>query len=164
MMKMLPRSNATLLVRTDFSDHKAWEAIRATIGTPNDDGFMAYASVSLPPSSGRSRTTSRSPTWIFMSSPTPSMKKASSEVSEGTFPRCSGLVQATSQSSAAPVYRALLDPDVIAKWRVPAGMHSDVHELPCPRRRLVPDLVQDAVSRCYRGRYSRAVNRSSQSG
>lgn len=28
----------------------------------------------------------------------------------------------------AAVYRALIDPDAIARWRVPEGMHSEVHE------------------------------------
>jgi uncharacterized protein YndB with AHSA1/START domain len=28
----------------------------------------------------------------------------------------------------AAVYRALLDPEAIARWRVPDGMHSEVHE------------------------------------
>ncbi|MCW2918443.1 MAG: hypothetical protein JWN52_6511, partial [Actinomycetia bacterium] len=31
------------VVRTDFSDPAAWEAIRVTIETPNEDGFAAYA-------------------------------------------------------------------------------------------------------------------------
>ena len=29
----------------------------------------------------------------------------------------------------ATVYRALLDPDAVARWRVPDGMHGEVHEL-----------------------------------
>jgi hypothetical protein len=44
-MNMLPESRATLLLRTDFSDQKAWEALRTTIGSPNEDGFMACAEV-----------------------------------------------------------------------------------------------------------------------
>jgi uncharacterized protein YndB with AHSA1/START domain len=32
------------------------------------------------------------------------------------------------KASRAAVYRALLDPDAVAKWRVPAGMSSQVHE------------------------------------
>jgi uncharacterized protein YndB with AHSA1/START domain len=31
-------------------------------------------------------------------------------------------------ASRSEVYRALLDPDAVAKWRVPAGMTSQVHE------------------------------------
>ncbi|MEU8800472.1 hypothetical protein [Spirillospora sp. NPDC048819] len=44
-MKMLPRSGATLLVRTDFHDPEKWKALQATIDTPNEDGFMASARV-----------------------------------------------------------------------------------------------------------------------
>lgn len=51
-MKMLPRSGATLLVRTDFSDHRAWEAVHVTIDTPNEDGFRAYAKVLDDPAYG----------------------------------------------------------------------------------------------------------------
>jgi hypothetical protein len=42
---MLPPSDATLLLRTDFSDQKAWETLLMTIGSPNKDGFMASAEV-----------------------------------------------------------------------------------------------------------------------
>ncbi|MFI0354575.1 DUF6924 domain-containing protein [Actinomadura sp. 9N407] len=34
-----------LVVRTDFSDQQAWEAVRTTIETPNEDGFRAYGEV-----------------------------------------------------------------------------------------------------------------------
>lgn len=44
-MKTLPWTNATLLIRTDFSDQEAWETVCATVGTPNEDGFMASARV-----------------------------------------------------------------------------------------------------------------------
>ncbi|MEU5993157.1 DUF6461 domain-containing protein [Spirillospora sp. NPDC047418] len=44
-MKTLPQSLAAQLVRTDFSDDRAWAAVRATIETPNEDGFRAYAGV-----------------------------------------------------------------------------------------------------------------------
>jgi hypothetical protein len=42
---MLPWSNSTLLVRTDFSDPGAWDTLRTTISTPDDDGFLANAVV-----------------------------------------------------------------------------------------------------------------------
>jgi uncharacterized protein YndB with AHSA1/START domain len=32
------------------------------------------------------------------------------------------------KASRAAVYRALLDPQAVARWRVPTGMSSDVHE------------------------------------
>ncbi len=47
-MNMLPLSglsDATLLLRTDFSDQKAWEALLTTIGSPTEEGFMANAEV-----------------------------------------------------------------------------------------------------------------------
>jgi len=47
----------------------------------------------------------------------------------------------SSQHVDAPrsaVYRALLDADAIAQWRVPAGMSSEVARVRRPRRRLVP--------------------------
>lgn len=41
-MKNLPQSDATLLVRTDFSDEAAWEALRSVVTTPQEeDGFLA---------------------------------------------------------------------------------------------------------------------------
>jgi hypothetical protein len=44
-MNMLPPSDATLLVRTDFSDQKAWEALRTAVGSPTEEGFMATVEV-----------------------------------------------------------------------------------------------------------------------
>jgi hypothetical protein len=38
----LPKTTSTPLLRTDYSDQKAWEALLAAIATPNEDGFMAY--------------------------------------------------------------------------------------------------------------------------
>jgi uncharacterized protein YndB with AHSA1/START domain len=32
------------------------------------------------------------------------------------------------KADRATIYRALLDPDAVARWRVPAGMSSEVHE------------------------------------
>ncbi|MFC9436540.1 DUF6924 domain-containing protein [Nocardia sp. NPDC057030] len=40
-MKSLPQSDATLLIRTDFSDPEGWEALRTAVTTPNDDDFAA---------------------------------------------------------------------------------------------------------------------------
>jgi hypothetical protein len=42
-MKMLPNSEFAQVVRTDFSDQAAWDAIRAGIRTPDPQfGFVAY--------------------------------------------------------------------------------------------------------------------------
>ncbi|GAB2825282.1 hypothetical protein GCM10027176_32160 [Actinoallomurus bryophytorum] len=41
-MTTLPKTVSTPLLRTDFSDETAWEALLAAIATPNEDGFMAY--------------------------------------------------------------------------------------------------------------------------
>jgi hypothetical protein len=41
-MTPLPKTVSTPLLRTDFSDQKAWEALLAAIATPNADGFIAY--------------------------------------------------------------------------------------------------------------------------
>ncbi len=40
-MKSLPQTNATLLVRTDFSDEAAWQALHTAVHTPNEDDFLA---------------------------------------------------------------------------------------------------------------------------
>lgn len=40
-LKSLPRTDDTLLIRTDFSDNSAWQALRREITTPNEDGFLA---------------------------------------------------------------------------------------------------------------------------
>ncbi|GAA2152843.1 DUF6924 domain-containing protein [Actinomadura napierensis] len=40
---MLPSSQSTLLIRTDFSDQDAWEALRTAVRTPNEEGFTAEA-------------------------------------------------------------------------------------------------------------------------
>lgn len=37
----LPRTDDTLLIRTDFSDHAAWQALHTAVTTPNEDGFLA---------------------------------------------------------------------------------------------------------------------------
>jgi hypothetical protein len=40
-MKPLPQSQVTLVIRTEFSDHGAWEAIGAAILQLTDEGFGA---------------------------------------------------------------------------------------------------------------------------
>ncbi|GGM22407.1 hypothetical protein GCM10010129_78360 [Streptomyces fumigatiscleroticus] len=42
-MDNLPRSGATLLVRTDFSDEAAWQTLRTVVTTPDDEdeAFLA---------------------------------------------------------------------------------------------------------------------------
>jgi uncharacterized protein YndB with AHSA1/START domain len=42
--------------------------------------------------------------------------------------RVSGWVRA----SPANVYAVLLDPEAVARWRVPAGMSAEVHTFPTP--------------------------------
>lgn len=42
-MKLLPESDATLFVRTDFGDSDAWEAICAEIKHPPEEDMAAYA-------------------------------------------------------------------------------------------------------------------------
>jgi hypothetical protein len=44
-MTHLPKTENTPLVRTDFSDAEAWVALKATIATPNADGFQAYVDI-----------------------------------------------------------------------------------------------------------------------
>jgi hypothetical protein len=41
-MTTMPKTVSTPVLRTDFSDQTAWEALLAAIATPNEDGFMAY--------------------------------------------------------------------------------------------------------------------------
>ncbi|PWI15329.1 hypothetical protein DI272_15005 [Streptomyces sp. Act143] len=41
----LPQSENTLLIRTDFSDETAWQALRTAVSSPNEDGFVAYVHV-----------------------------------------------------------------------------------------------------------------------
>ena len=40
-MKTLPTTSASPLLRTDFTDQAAWDAIRDEIGTPGVEGFKA---------------------------------------------------------------------------------------------------------------------------
>lgn len=40
-MISLPHSDETLLIRTDFSDQDAWNALRAAVTKPNEDDFLA---------------------------------------------------------------------------------------------------------------------------
>ena len=40
-MNSLPQTDATLLVRTDFSDQVAWQALLSAVATPTEDGFLA---------------------------------------------------------------------------------------------------------------------------
>jgi uncharacterized protein DUF6924 len=37
----LPSTECMLVVRTDFSDQRAWEAVRAAIVEPDEDGYLA---------------------------------------------------------------------------------------------------------------------------
>jgi hypothetical protein len=39
---VLPTTQSTPVLRTDFSDDRRWEAVRAAIETPNEDDFRAY--------------------------------------------------------------------------------------------------------------------------
>lgn len=39
-LKSLPQTDGTLLIRTDFSDQTAWQALHTAITTPNEDGFL----------------------------------------------------------------------------------------------------------------------------
>jgi uncharacterized protein YndB with AHSA1/START domain len=65
------------------------------------------------------------------------------------------------------VYDALLDPEAVARWRVPAGMRSDVHEFnPVEGGAIRVSLTYDAPDRAgkthgrtdtYRGRFVRLV-------
>ncbi|MER5601561.1 hypothetical protein [Streptomyces sp. NPDC002265] len=41
MLKSLPQTESTLLIRTDFSDQAAWEALRTAATTPDDEEFVA---------------------------------------------------------------------------------------------------------------------------
>ncbi len=41
IVKSLPDTDETLLIRTDFSDATAWQALLQTVTTPNQDGFLA---------------------------------------------------------------------------------------------------------------------------
>ncbi|MFB7504757.1 MULTISPECIES: DUF6924 domain-containing protein [Streptomyces] len=40
-MKSLPQTEETLLIRTDFSDEAAWQAVRTVVTTPDEDDFVA---------------------------------------------------------------------------------------------------------------------------
>jgi len=41
-VKPLPKTKHSLVLRTDFSDDAAWEAVCAAIQEPNPEGFKAY--------------------------------------------------------------------------------------------------------------------------
>lgn len=41
LLKDLPLTDDTTLIRTDFSDNAAWQALHTAIVTPNEDGFLA---------------------------------------------------------------------------------------------------------------------------
>ena len=41
-MKPLPKTEDSLVLRTDFSDDAAWDALCAAIQEPNEEGFKAY--------------------------------------------------------------------------------------------------------------------------
>ena len=67
----------------------------------------------------------------------------------------------------AAVYRALIDPDAIARWRIPEGMHSEVHEFDAREGGAIRvSLTYDAPTRtgkttshtdAYRGRFVKLV-------
>ena len=40
-MKPLPKTKHSLVLRTDFSDKAAWDAVCVAIQAPNEDGFKA---------------------------------------------------------------------------------------------------------------------------
>lgn len=44
-MPILPSSEDSLLVRTDFSDDDGWQAVLSAVETENGDGFRAYVQV-----------------------------------------------------------------------------------------------------------------------
>lgn len=44
-MRPLPSTQDSLLVRTDFTDERAWQAARAAALAENEDGFRAYVEV-----------------------------------------------------------------------------------------------------------------------
>jgi Domain of unknown function (DUF6924) len=44
-MMMLPQAQSTLLVRTDFADETAWEALKEALATPSENGYLAYFTV-----------------------------------------------------------------------------------------------------------------------
>jgi hypothetical protein len=44
-MNELPQTDDTLLIRTDFSDEEAWQALATAVATPNEDDFRAYVHV-----------------------------------------------------------------------------------------------------------------------
>ena len=41
-MRTLPKTDVSLLVRTDFTDDSAWQQLRNEAQAVNDDGFQAY--------------------------------------------------------------------------------------------------------------------------
>lgn len=41
-MIQLPKTDATLLLRTDFSDDAAWGSLCEAVQQPNEDGFQAF--------------------------------------------------------------------------------------------------------------------------
>ncbi|MET8717468.1 DUF6924 domain-containing protein [[Kitasatospora] papulosa] len=44
-MKNLPDTDDTLLIRTDYSDQAAWQALLTAVTTPNKNGFLANVHV-----------------------------------------------------------------------------------------------------------------------
>jgi hypothetical protein len=44
-MKRIAETENTPLIRTDFSDDKAWAALKVLIATPNADGFRAFVEI-----------------------------------------------------------------------------------------------------------------------
>ncbi|WP_189883849.1 DUF6924 domain-containing protein [Streptomyces xantholiticus] len=44
-MKSLPETDWTLLIRTDFSDQAAWQALHAAVTTPIEEDFLANVDI-----------------------------------------------------------------------------------------------------------------------
>jgi hypothetical protein len=40
-MERLPDTKAGLLIRTDFADQDAWDAVLEAVATPSEEGFLA---------------------------------------------------------------------------------------------------------------------------
>jgi uncharacterized protein YndB with AHSA1/START domain len=76
-------------------------------------------------------------------------------------------MQRTIRASRERVYDALIDPEAVARWRVPSGMTAEVHEFDAREGGVVrvsltyeaPDRTGKTVGRTdtYRGRFVRLV-------
>ncbi len=95
-MKHIPDTHNALVLRTDFSDTAAWEAICAAIRKPVG-AFKAYVDfvsdpaydgISIPLRCGALKTIFRSQIWTLRNSPMPSMKMEFFAVSLMAAPEC----------------------------------------------------------------------------